>query len=350
MLFRSRQSMLVVATSLLVIAVGVFGLDSRFLPAASEEDGFQSQLFAVALGFEEGDLFERIAANWLLLVHLLRGLAVLPFLLVESALGSVGLLAFVMLVLIRLITIPYASSKSLLVFLPLAMPLVLSGRSVLVSAGVAYIALYLLSDRGRPWMLWLGALWVNLSSASVLMALLLLLFAKPRVPAAERQRVQRAVVLLVLAVSLVISAVDKLGGFQAGDVGYESLAGDSESLLVTVLSRATLIVSFAEGQVLRALVYSILALFLAIRLATLPLGPGTRGTRRLLLCCVPGVLLEGLGVVGLVFPLVWMVAGFSPTARSATPARTARSASRARWARGPIPGPKPPSAIQGPAR
>lgn len=165
-------------------------------------------------------------------------------------------------------------------------------------------------------MLWFGALCANLSSASVLMALLLLLFARPRQPLAQRQWFQQSAVVLLLGLSLAVSVADKIAGFQGGETGYEAQAFGADNVFLTAISRATLLISFAEGQLARALVYSAIAAILLFNLTVKLRGKRSKGMRRVLLCGLPGIFLEGLGVVGLLVPLTWVFAGFDPTGRS----------------------------------
>ncbi len=312
-----RRSLIPVwVISLVVVAIGTLWLGTTFLPLALEDDGFRSQLGTALYAFGEGEVLEFASESWLIFVHLGRALVVAPFVGVEAQFGPAGQLALLMLVLGGAVSAPYRAEGRWMTLVPLALPLVLSGRGVLVSCGAAYLALYLLHERGKPWMLWFGALCANLSSASVLMALLLLLFARPRQPLAQRQWFQRSAVVALLGLSLAVSVADKIAGFQGGETGYEAQGFGAGNVFLTALSRATLLISFSEGQLARALVYSAVAAILLFNLTVKLRGQRSKGMRRVLLCGLPGIFLEGLGVVGLLVPLTWVFAGFDPTGRT----------------------------------
>lgn len=300
--------------ALMLVVVGGSWLDIRFLPLTdSSADGFQTQLVNALFTLQNGTTLEQSSESWLILVHIGRLLGVAPFIALEGWLGPVAQLCLLLLALMPLVRLTYTSRPFLLSLLPLLLPLAVSGRSVLVATGVAYIVLFTLNERGRPWMLWLGLLWVNLSSASVLMTLLLLLFARPRSDCAQHHRLQRGLATILLLLSFLVSTGDKLHGFQSGASGYESTVSSGNPLLA-VLSRATLVVSFQEGQYLRALVYTVVAIILLLKVATLMAAPDATGRRRMMLCCLPGIFLEGLGVLAMSFPLYWLLIHFDPVA------------------------------------
>lgn len=300
--------------ALALIFVGGFWLDIKFLPfSESSADGFQAQLVNALLAIENETVLEQSAESWLIFIHVGRLLAVAPFVGLEASLGSMAQLCLMVLALMPLVRLTSADRPLLVSLLPFLLPFVVSGRSVLVSIGVAYIVLFMLSERGRPWMLWFGLLAANLSSASVLMALLLLLFSKPTSTCARRHGLQRGFAIVLLLLSFLISAADKLTGFQTGESGYESNI-TSGNPLFAALSRSTLVISFTEGQYLRALVYSLVTIYLLSKVATLIAAPQASGRRRMMLCCLPGIFLEGLGVLAMGFPLYWLLIHFDPSA------------------------------------
>ena len=293
-----------------ILAAGI-AMDVRFLPASDAEDGFAVQIAYTASLVQDANVFDAAADSWLVFVHLGRLVATAPFLYLESIAGPGGPIALLLLLLIPLTHVPGRGRRGFLMLVPMALPLFVSGRSVLVAVGVGYVVMHLIERRGA-WMLALGVLLANLSSASVLMCLLVLAFGSVRdrraFPAWNWQRVGA---MALLVISLAISAHDKFTGFSSGDAGYEAQVAGSDNVLLTILSRSTLFVSFAEGQYLRAVFYSGVAAFILVKLVTLIADPRLRTARRIMLCCVPGIFLEGLGVLGMLFPLIWLFAGFT---------------------------------------
>ena len=299
----------------LAVFVACVSLDVSFLPSSIDVDGFSAQISHVSTLIQDESFLDAAADSWLLFLHLMRLVAVAPFLFLESIAGSGGSIVLLLLLMLPLTHVPGQCKKGLVTLIPMALPFLVSGRSVLVAIGVGYIIMHQI-ERRRVWMLAIGVLLVNLSSASVLMSFLFLAFGY--VPVGRRPRGpwiwQRMVAILLLAISLAISVQVKLAGFAAGETGYEATIGDSDNIFVTILSRSTLFVSFSEGQHIRSIFYSIVALFLLVKLLLLMATPRLRTARRIILCCVPGIFLEGLGVLGMTFPLIWLFAGFEEQA------------------------------------
>jgi hypothetical protein len=288
-----------------------------FLPELVDAtDGFRSQIFFVLGLITDGSLLEVASENPLMWVHVGRLVAVAPFLGIEFVLGPAASLPLLLLLLLPLTRFAASSPHRMLRLLPLALPLFVSGRSVLVAAGLGYAVIFLTQPRARTWGLWLGTLFANLSSASVLASILMLLFV--RAPSARRHAVvwQRLLVLLVLVMSFIASALDKAAGFSEGGEGYQAATFDSDNLFLIAIGRSTLLISLAEGDYLRAVVYFAIQAYLLLKIASLLVEPRLKLERRVLLCCVPGIFLEGLGVLAMFFPLVWLLlrVRFDPTA------------------------------------
>ena len=282
------------------------------MPAGESVDGFSMQIAFAGTLVSQWAATDIIDDSWLPLVHVVRLIAVVPFLGAESIVGATGPLALLIILLWPLTRMPLYAARSPLMLLPLALPLLVSGRSVLVAVGIGFIVMHLL-ERRHLWMLWVGGLLSNLSSASVLMALLLLIFSKSNSGHAKVSLgiyIQRMIVFFLLLMSFVISAVDKFMGFGSGSVGYAAHGLDTENLLLQVFSRSTLAVSLYEGQYIRALVYFAIATLLFLKLFIAFYKPNQHIGRRVVLCCVPGILLEGLGALALLFPLIWLMRGF----------------------------------------
>jgi hypothetical protein len=303
------------ACVLLVVLLGL-RFYVGFLPDVGEAgDGFQSQILYIGSVLREGELLEATAENPLILVHLGRLAAVSVFLAVESVVGPSASLFLLLILLLPLVALCRRSVHRFVALLPLGLPLFISGRSVLVAAGVGYLLLFALSARGRKGMLWIGTLFANLSSASVLASILLLSFVRPDGRQSTSSLVQRALALAALAVSFGVSALDKSAGFKSGDVGYEAQPTfDSDNLFLIVLGRSTVIISLADGQYARAIVYLAIETFLLMKIVLLLRDSRMSLERRVLFCCLPGIFLEGLGVLAMFFPLVWLLLGVSFTA------------------------------------
>jgi hypothetical protein len=187
-----------------------------------------------------------------------------------------------------------------------------SGRGVLVAVAVGYVVMSIFEKR-QQWMLWVGILFANLSSASVLICLLILTLARinrGKKLLTNGQRIQHLIILCLLFVSLSLSIIDKVGGFAAGGAGYESHAFNSDSFFLQVISRSTLAVSFSEGQYLRLVAYGMISVALIMIFFSTFLIRKKSDARKILYCCVPGIFLEGLGVLAMTFPLIWVLSDF----------------------------------------
>lgn len=296
-----------IAGVVMAALAGLF-LFRGFLPDLdAADDGFRTQLFYMGSLLSDGGFAAALADNALIGVHAARFMAAAPFLAAEAAAGPIGSLSLLLLLLLPLVYRSLVLRNRWWAMLPLALPFAVSGRSVLVAAGIGYVILFLLRPKARCWALWLGALLANLSSASVLTSMLLLLFVERADRRSNWARLHGAGVLALLLLSFLASLSEKLGGFSAGESGYEAHAFDSDNVALAVLGRATLLVSLAEGQYLRAIVYLAIAVFLVFKLASLMRDPHARLSRRVLLCCFSGLLMEGLGIFALFFPLFWLV-------------------------------------------
>ncbi|MBX3625492.1 MAG: hypothetical protein KF892_10800 [Rhizobacter sp.] len=295
---------------LVVLVAGLFVYEGFLPPVDASEDGFQAQLLYVGSLLSDGELFSGAEDSSLVWVHLARLFAVSPFVSIELALGSAGSLVLLLLLLLPLVRYPVEDKWSPMQLVPLMLPLLVSGRSVLVSVGVAYVLIYLLRRDSGAWNLWLGLGFANLSSASVMTSLLLLVFVNSEKTSKLGARLHWAAALFVLGLSFLASLIDKYQGFQVGSAGYEAHAFTSESLVLSIVSRSTLLVSFVEGQYMRFIVYLVIAAYLGFKLVSLLRDKEAQKGRHVLLCCFPGVLMEGLGVLALFFPLVWLMSGW----------------------------------------
>lgn len=283
----------------------------QFMPVSEYGDGFAMQLAAGVALVTDGAESGLIDESWLPLLHAVRFASVAPFIAAEEAIGPTGSVVLLLLLLLPLTRSPGSSGGNLFTALPLLLPLFVSGRSVLVAVAVGYIAMNIM-ERRRQWMLWFGSLLANLSSASVLIAIILLFFDNVKISRARiefNQKTQRFFVLALLLISFILSAVDKISGFGSGDAGYAAHAVDSDNFFIQIISRSTLAVSIVEGQYLRAVAYGAIAILLLVKLIAAFLDPRQKTERYLVICCFPAIFLEGLGVMAMVFPIIWLLSG-----------------------------------------
>jgi len=305
----------------LVLSLGLWAYRG-FLPRADAlEDGFQSQLLYVASLLGGGALWDEMWRAPLVCVHFVRLIGVMPFVGPELLVWPKASLPVLLLAMWPLVRGRHQMNVSNRVLLALFLPLLVSGRGVLVAISVGYVILYLARVEKSKWFLWVGALFANLSSASVLVVILLLLFFRRGAAAQVRrdgvdQDWSRRLILLLLMLSFLASLVDKLHGFGGGEVGYEGYSSSSHNVLVAILSRSTLWVSVVEGQYLRAAAYSAIFSLFFVKLMSIMRRSGNEGARRLMLCCLPGIFMEGLGVWAMFFPLIWLALGWSGDIRN----------------------------------
>ncbi len=279
--------------------------DKRFVSLQGEQentDGFASQMLYIKNLMEDSwGLFQAEPLYW---VHGLRMLVALPFEIVYE-LGGAALVAILMLVIIWPLLGFFDDAKrpSLGIVLPLTM-IVLSFRAVLVFVGIGYLLLYIIRNRSFCFLV-LGFLFVNLSSGSVLAAL-----ATGFVLSRRYCRMTRGMVLFLfgLLITLVVSVMDKYVGFMAQDVGYEATVGEGNGVLA-LLSRNTVFVSLLEGDYLRFSVYVAMLLGACYAFAYAAFDKRYSGYAVIFLITIPVFMLEGLGVVSLIIPIMLFLSG-----------------------------------------
>lgn len=306
-----EKQFLLYLVAFVVFAIGTFYLDFSFFPdSESASDGFQSQIIHASEILAGETSLDNEDGSGLEYVHIVRLIAVSPFLLLDDWLGAYAAL-FLLLCFILLVVRPiYKEKPSIIRLLPFTLPFFLSGRSVLIALGVAFIILSIYNYKHRYWMLLAGLLCVNLSSASVLSAIFLLIFLKPKHQQNNKfYNLQTKLALFLLILSLLASVINKYYGFQSGSAGFEAYEVSTDNLFLSVISRSTLLVSFADNQYLRGFTYLIILVYLLYRILLSSFYRHDKNIRTMLLCCVSGVFLEGLGVIALFFPLYWVFLG-----------------------------------------
>jgi hypothetical protein len=269
---------------------------------AIRSDGYASQVaFIRALIEGGGNLLDVDPLYW---IHGVRTLLALGF---EAVHGSGGplLTAAVMLACVwpLLALFDGAPRRALSLLLPLT-AVALSYRAVLVQVAIGYLLLYILR-RCSPVYLLLAFLFANLSSGAVLSAVLIALLL-----AVGYRRMTPSMVIFVagLVLSLGVSVADKYAGFMAREAGYDATV-EGATGIVALLSRSTIFVSVMEGDYLRALTYT--GMFAGALYALLYAAKRRRyaGYAAIFVCTIPAFLLEGLGVISLVVPVLMFLAG-----------------------------------------
>ena len=305
---RVRPSPLATSTFKIIILIA-FVVDclyaqkyDKFFLGDIRSDGFTFQVNYIRSYFELGGKFSDLEP--LLWLHTIRMVVAEIFVVAEDLGGpflATALICGLSLPLIRL----FDETKRPYIYL--AIPLViaiLSSRSSLVALSVAYQMLFI-KTKPRPIYLIISFVLANLSSGAVLNNLVISLIITTRY---QKQSISLYFYIIFLSVSLYISGTDKYEGFSAGSAGYDSTVYGLTGYWA-ILSRSTIFVSFINQNYQRVIAYSILValsgfvLFVSLRLTRY------RGYSVVFLSALPSFLLEGLGVVSLIVPLLMFAAG-----------------------------------------
>ncbi len=269
---------------------------------AISTDGYASQVaFIRALIEGGGNLLNVDPLYW---IHGVRTVLALGFEAVHTNGGALATAAVMLACIWPILALFDGAPRSVLaLLLPLTM-MALSYRAVLVLVAIGYILLYIVRRRSAVYLL-LAFVFANLSSGAVLSGLLIALLL-----AAGYRRMTPSMLIFVacMVFSLAISVADKYEGFLAQDEGYDATV-EGATGLVALLSRSTIFVSVMEGDYLRALVYTgmfVGALYALVYAAKRRSYGGYAG---IFICTVPAFLLEGLGVISLVVPVLMFLAG-----------------------------------------
>lgn len=318
------------AVSILVVFVGA-SRDYTFLPNRLT-DGFAAQIEYIRDPIFAGRWSE-ILLSPLKIVHTLRFLAAWPFLAAEDHFGSIGSLSLLLLCTWPLVLsfrpsnggwrdYAYMAAR----FLPLLLPLVVSGRTVLVIAGMGYLVSGLLA---RPFSLpriMAGCFLAALSSASILFTIVFLLVGGGGRGRSRAFDIAKWVTVALAFAIFMPSLLAKIEGFSKGAGGYtyenrqEDQYGSDRRYedgfgtgvvpgLKRVLARSTVAESYREGNFLR------LSVYLGLLSGALTYAAWAIFMRRwnfiaTVLCVLSlGIFIEGLALWPMIFPLVWAYTG-----------------------------------------
>lgn|GEM_PF-4009375 len=277
-------------------------VEQKTFLSASDVDGFTVQVNYVNLVLDLGNsLFDLEALLW---VHAARAIVANTFVAIEDILG-VGLSFFIILLLFVPALKLFANLRGgVLVFaIPLA-AVIFSPRAALSMIAVAYLVVYIIE--GKPlFYLTVSFILSNLSSGTVFNSLIIaVLLARNHHP--------KSVALYLysgfLALSLYISASDKLEGFAEQREGYISTVQGVDGI-EAIISRSTIIVSLQEGDYIRFGAYLGLALIALTLLFVAFRYRQYRGYVVILLSAIPSALVEGLGFISLIVPVLLLMAG-----------------------------------------
>ena len=272
--------------------------------------------FTVGMRYVAAAPWQEWTQNPLYWVHIVRFIAVWPFWLVKDTaiaplFNAVGMMA----ILWPLATTTLAHHtrahplRSVLFYLPIFV----SFRSILVVAGVGYMFLMYFRRLQSAPVMFLSVLFANLSSASLAVWLLGMLVQGRKF--AGSLVYYGVVALAMLSISASLS--HKIPYFGQVAVQAESLPSVAiehkiqrslmliEKIVRAAVDRNTILISLKEGNTLRALFYiAILAALIAAILRCLQLPILRWNIGLFLILCGPVFLLEGLGVVCLIAPLI----------------------------------------------
>jgi len=284
-----------IAISLCCLFVAI--ADKRFVDTrGAHPDGYADQLEYVKDVIAEGQLLEQPLLVW---VHVARTVpaSFFSFLyeLGGAALVSIGMAAFFFPLLKLFEGSRYPIFAALLPFIMI----VFSYRAALVALSIGYLMLFFLV-RPKRWYLLVLFIFSNLSSGSVLTCIFMAFFMW------RRTRVRSyslGLCLAFLSISLCISLQHKIGGFIAGDAGYETMISGVDGFWA-LFTRGTIVVSFLDGDYARVLGYSTFLMSVLLVLIYAFIKRGLRPYVFIIAIALPSFLLEGLGVVTLLVPVL----------------------------------------------
>lgn len=320
--------------SAVVVVIGVLR-DYSFLPNRGL-DGFLYQI-EYARGLLAAGDWNAFWDDPLSLIHVLRYAVVWPFLTSEQILGPAGSLTLLLLLLWPLLIsfrpqrgdwrdIAYFAAR----FVVLLLPLAVSGRTVLVAAGMGYLVSGIMMRPFSGWRMFLGCLAAVLSSASVLFSIAVLLAAGNWRDRSGSFYAAKGFFLILVIGLFMPSLFAKAEGFSTGAVGYaiEQQASPETTILQDevgtgpiaavqrVIMRSTVVESFREGNTARLVLYIVL---FGAAWAYVFWSAAVRHWHPMLVVLVilsSGILLEGLALWPILLPLVWAYTGIVRTDRS----------------------------------
>ncbi len=280
-------------------------VDKKFvvLEGGSIDDGYASQVNYVIELLNDGDFLSAEPLYWM---HGFRTVIALFFNVVYDF-GGAALTAFVMMVFVLPVIAIFknANYRSLSLLLILFVSLI-SYRAVLVFVGIGYIFLYAMHG-GSKWYLFFGFLFANLSSGAVLTSVLISIFFIAKY---KCKTISLYFFISILMASLIISLIDKYLGFSDQGIGYEPVLENVNGVFGAI-SRSTIFVSFIDGNFIRLFGYLFILLSVVAAFIYSIFKNRYSEYRVILLLSAPAFLLEGLGVISIIVPILMFIAGVS---------------------------------------
>ncbi|SFZ78886.1 hypothetical protein [Chitinimonas taiwanensis] len=266
-------------------------------------DGYANQVaFVLSIAESGSDWTELDLLIW---IHALRAIVAQMFLWVESVGGGGASAAMMVGLMWPVISLFKDARRGYVGLLLPCMMLILSYRSILVFLSVGYLLAYMIK-RPSTWLLVVAFILANLSSGSV-MTSLVITFLLGR--AYRPRSLPLTIYMLFLFVSLAISVVDKYAGFIAGESGYQATV-DGATGMFAIISRSTIVVSFLSGDFLRGGVYVGMLMAAVYGFLIACCKRVNRGYAVIFLGGLPAFMLEGLGVISLLVPVLLFLAGY----------------------------------------
>ena len=279
----------------IVSAVFSNAINSISLNVSDFTDGFISQLTYIQSNFKLRDFDIWSLYN----SHFIRWLIFYPMLF-DSPVSDYSIYL--------LYTFPtlYALSRKShfgLVFIFLLLPFGISLRSALAAIGLINVALYVIDPKRSLFYLLSGVVLCTLSSATILQALLLLVFFRLR----KERKLKELLPFTILLYFFYIALVDKVGGALAGEIGYVS-AGNTSNIVVGYIMRSTIVQSYNSGQA-RFYLYFVITIGIVVTVFwnVLKRTRDSQKKRHLLFSIFPGFLFEGLGVLAGAPIILWIM-------------------------------------------
>lgn len=235
----------------------------------------------------------------LLIVHYFRFLVAYPIDYIDHSNYNFLTPIVILLIIEPLIKIFKTRQGKYFFLLLIVLPIFMSYRNILVIAGIGYLVYYIKINKNPAYLLF-SALLVNLSSGSVLVAIVCsLIFC----------RVYRVMDLRIifytifLSISLLISLTDKYMGFSLGESGYAATEYGATGIFA-IITRSTIYVSVITGNYFRAAIYFLVGVSALFSIIFASRHAHYRGYAVIFIASLPVFLVEGLGVIALIIPIL----------------------------------------------
>lgn len=290
---------------LLSIMVGMM-TGYKFLPD-HKIDGFASQLQDVKYLIDNDLVADWYDNNLLFIIHVIRYISVIPFLYMEERIWDGGALFLILFLILPILKTEISGGKCFINGLPLFMPLLVSGRSALVAIGIAYVFIFLFFGGSSVLML-LGFFFINLSSASSIAGLMLMISLGTKNILSSERRMFYWIIIFILIGLTSLSAYDKYYGVLNNLPGYESNTA-SGNFLIDLMSRNNIVQNFIDGQYFKSFIYfSMSTVYMLLLFLFMIVGDFLK--LKILLAIFPCVIFEGVGLISTFFLMYWLFFNF----------------------------------------